>query len=69
MRIDHKILNELSRYKEINNYIMEQDVPPPPPPAGSGCWARCPPSGAGARPRRPPTPGPRPPDRAAAGTN
>jgi hypothetical protein len=34
MRIDQKILNELSRYKQINNYIMEQDVPPPPPPAG-----------------------------------
>jgi len=32
MRIDQKILNELSRYKQINNYIMEQDVPPPPPP-------------------------------------
>ena len=30
MRIDEKILNEISRYNEINNYIVEQDVPPPP---------------------------------------
>ena len=30
MSIDQKILNELKRYKQINNYIMEQDVPPPP---------------------------------------
>lgn len=40
MSIDKKILNEISRYKSINKYIMEQDVPPPadaaalpPPPA------------------------------------
>ena len=37
-RIDQKILLELRRYNQINNYIMEQDVPPPPgdvpPPPG-----------------------------------
>ena len=35
MRIDEKILNEIERYRSINNYIMEQDAPPPPaePPA------------------------------------
>lgn len=30
MKLDEKILNEIARYKSINNYIMEQDVPPPP---------------------------------------
>ena len=35
MRIDEKILNEISRYNEINNYIVEQDVPPPPADAGA----------------------------------
>ena len=39
MGIDKKILSELKRYREINNYITEQDVPPPPgevppPPVG-----------------------------------
>ena len=38
MRIDVKILDELRRYNQINNYITEQDVPPPPgdvpPPPG-----------------------------------
>ena len=29
MKIDEKILNEIARYKSINKYIMEQDVPPP----------------------------------------
>ena len=37
-KIDQKILLELRRYNQINNYIMEQDVPPPPgdvpPPPG-----------------------------------
>jgi len=31
MGIDKKILEEISRFRNINNYIMEQDVPPPPP--------------------------------------
>ena len=30
MSIDKKILNEISRYNQINKYIFEQDVPPPP---------------------------------------
>jgi hypothetical protein len=29
MAIDKKILEEIARFKNINNYIMEQDVPPP----------------------------------------
>ena len=31
MNIDEKILNEIKRYNSINNYILEQEVPPPPP--------------------------------------
>jgi hypothetical protein len=34
MSIDKKILSEIERYKSINKYIMEQDVPLPPAPAG-----------------------------------
>ena len=39
MSVDRKIIEEINRYKSINRYIMEQDVPPPtdpalPPPAG-----------------------------------
>jgi hypothetical protein len=34
MKVDIKILNEIRRYKDINNYLVEQDIPPPPPPAG-----------------------------------
>ena len=30
MKIDEKILNEIARYKSINRYITEQEVPPPP---------------------------------------
>jgi hypothetical protein len=29
MGIDNKILEEIKRFKNINNYIMEQDAPPP----------------------------------------
>lgn len=36
MKIDVKILNEVMRYKSINNYISEQDATlPPPPDAGA----------------------------------
>ena len=36
MRVDVKILNEVMRYKSINNYITEQDATlPPPPDAGA----------------------------------
>lgn len=40
MGIDQKIIEEITRYNNINKYIMEQDAPPapegdiPPPPAG-----------------------------------
>ena len=51
MKIDVKILNEVMRYKSINNYISEQDATlPPPPDAG----AVPPPPDAGAVP--PPLP-------------
>jgi hypothetical protein len=30
MALDEKILNEISRYNSINNYISEQEIPPPP---------------------------------------
>jgi flagellar motility protein MotE (MotC chaperone) len=33
MKIDSKIIQEIERYKKINNYITEQDAPPPAPPA------------------------------------
>ena len=34
MSVDKKILEELSRYRSINRYINEQELPAPPPPAG-----------------------------------
>jgi hypothetical protein len=34
MKIDVKIIEEIRRYKDITNYIFEQEVPPPPPPPG-----------------------------------
>jgi len=56
MKLDEKILNELARYRSINNYIMEQEVPPPPAePAADPLAAGAPPvdpAAAGA----PPTP-------------
>jgi hypothetical protein len=32
-KLDEKILNEIARYRSINNYIIEQDAELPPPPA------------------------------------
>lgn len=32
-KIDEKILNEIARYRSINNYIVEQEAELPPPPA------------------------------------
>ena len=65
MSIDRKILEEISRYNRINNYIMEQDAPPegdiPPPPEGdapAGELGDAPPAGdagAGAPPAAPET--------------
>ena len=66
MRIDEKILNEISRYNEINNYIVEQDVPPPPADPGA---LPPPPADPGALPPPPGDAGSVPPpgDPAAAG--
>ena len=53
MSLDRKILNEIQRYKNINKYLTEQEVPPPPPgdvpppPPGEGVPA---PEAAGALP-------------------
>jgi hypothetical protein len=63
MKIDEKILKEISRYNFINNYLMEQAPPPPPldagaPPPPAGAGAPPPPAGAGAPP---PPAGPPPP--------
>ena len=58
MKLDEKILNEIARYRSINNYIMEQDIPPPPAdPAADPAAAGAPPAdpaAAGAPP--PPAP-------------
>ena len=54
MSTEKKILQELSRYNQINKYVMEQDVPPPPPPAApEDAAAAIPPAG----PELPPPPG------------
>lgn len=34
MSIDKKILEEITRFRKINNYILEQEAPPPDPAAG-----------------------------------
>ena len=60
MKIDVKILNEVMRYKSINNYISEQDATLPPPPD-----ATLPPPDAGAVPP-PPDAGAMPPPDAGA---
>jgi len=36
MSVEKKILSEIERYKSINRYLNEQDVPPPPPPPPGG---------------------------------
>jgi len=59
MKIDEKILNEISRYRQINKYILEQEVPPIPDPADPA---------AGAPPADPAAAGAPPADPAAAGT-
>jgi len=50
MRVDSKILNEISRHSQINRYINEQDAPPPPPPPPGD-------PAAGETPPPPPPPG------------
>lgn len=58
MSLDKKILNEINRYRSINNYIMEQEAvepdlgalapeagaTPPPPPAEAGVTPPPPPA-------------------------
>lgn len=56
-KIDEKIINEISRYKSINNYILEQEVELPPPPADAGT----PPADAGMVPPPPADAGAVPP--------
>jgi hypothetical protein len=56
MGIDNKILNEIKRYKEINTYIIEQEVVPPPPIGDTGAALPPPPVGdTGMTPPPPPT--------------
>ena len=54
MKLDEKILAEVRRYNNINNYIMEQEAPLPPPPGEPGvdplADAGAPPADAGAPP-------------------
>lgn len=66
MSVDKKILKEISRYRSINKYIMEQDAPPADPMAGGELP---PPPGdpAGAPPADPMAAGAPPADPAAAG--
>jgi hypothetical protein len=69
MKIDIKILNEINRYRSINNYINEQELPPPPgdvPPPPGG--ALPPPPPVGDVPPPPPPSGDAPPPPPAGGT-
>jgi hypothetical protein len=61
MAIDKKILREIERYKDINQYINEQELPPPPGDELAG--APPPPDAAppGLPPGAPPPPLPEPP--------
>ena len=58
MTLDEKILNEISRYYFINNYITEQEIPPPPadPALDPAAGAIPPPEGAPADPAAPTPP-------------
>ena len=57
MKLDEKILNEIARYNSINNYIMEQDIPPPPvDPAADPAAAGAPPADPAAAAPAPPAP-------------
>jgi len=60
MTLDEKILNEISRYNFINNYITEQEIPPPPADPAAG--AIPPPEGAPADPAAPTPPAAPEPD-------
>ena len=65
MSIDKKILEEITRFRKINNYILEQDVPPPDPALAGAPPAD--PALAGAPPPDPALAGAPPADPAAAG--
>jgi hypothetical protein len=56
MSIDKKILKEIYRFNQINNYIVEQEVAPPPPGADAGIGTPPPPPGADAGIGTPPPP-------------
>jgi len=58
MRVDIRILNEIKRYRDITNYINEQEIPPPPP---GGELPPPPPPPGGELPPPPPPPGGAPP--------
>jgi hypothetical protein len=55
MKIDQKILEEITRYNSINNYITEQEALPPPPadPAAGGAPPPADPAAGGAPPPPP----------------
>ena len=65
-RVDERILSEISRYREINKYVNEQELPPPPadPAAGATDPLAMPPAdpAAGAVPPAPPSGEPQPVD-------
>ena len=65
MSIDKKILEEITRFRKINNYILEQDVPPADPALAGAPPAD--PALAGAPPPDPALAGAPPPDPALAG--
>ena len=79
MSVDKKILEEINRYRSINNYIMEQVPPPPPgeapvgdvgalpPPPGGEVPVAGEPAAPGAAPAGEPTPEPGTPCWATAG--
>lgn len=58
MRLDEKILSEISRYNSINQYIMEQDVPPPPADPAAGAPPPADPAAPPAEGAAPPPPAP-----------
>ncbi len=54
MKVDIKIIEELERYRKINNYITEQEATLPPPPPAGDAGALPPPPAEGAVPPPPP---------------
>jgi hypothetical protein len=56
MKIDLKIIEEITRYNQINRYVNEQELPPPPPPVPGGDLPPPPPAPGGQLPPPPPPP-------------